>query len=159
MYARVMGEGIPVVGDTTSSQSNLLMEVRYTDMQGKTTNPGKLAQGTDFVAEISVHNPGQRGIYKEMALTTIFPSGWEIINNRLNDVDSPLKSDAFEYQDIRDDRVLTYFDLKGNEKKTFRIMLNAAYEGRFYLPSVQCEAMYDNRINARKPGRWVEVVK
>jgi hypothetical protein len=159
LYARVMGEGIPVVGDTTSSQSNLFMEVKYTDMQGKKTDPAKLAQGTDFVVEISVHNPGQRGNYKEMALTTIFPSGWEIINTRLNEVDSPLKSDAVDYQDIRDDRVLTYFDLKSNEKKTFRILLSATYEGRFYLPSVQCEAMYDNRINARKPGMWVEVGK
>ena len=159
MYARVMSEGIPVTGDTTSTQSNLYMTVRYSNMQGKTIDPAKLAQGTDFVAEISVQNPGQRGDYKEMALTTIFPSGWEIINNRLNDVDSPLKSDAFDYQDIRDDRVLTYFDLETHVKKTFRILLNATYEGKFYLPSVQCEAMYDNRINARRPGRWVEVKK
>ncbi len=159
MYARLMSDGIPVIGDTTSTQSNLFMEVRYTDMQGQRIDPAKLAQGTDFVAEIRVQNPGQRGVYREMALTTIFPSGWEIINNRLNDVDSPLKNDAFDYQDIRDDRVLTYFELNPNEKKTFRILLNAAYEGKFYLPSVQCEAMYDNRINSRKPGKWVEVVK
>ncbi len=159
MYVRIMSEGIPMTGDTTSSQSNLFMEVRYTDMQGKELDPVRLSQGTDFVAEISLHNPGQRGIYKEMALTTIFPSGWEIINSRLNDVDSPLKNDVYDYQDIRDNRVLTYFDLKGNERKTFRIVLNAAYDGKFYLPSVQCEAMYDNRINARKPGKWVEVVK
>ncbi|MCW0482641.1 alpha-2-macroglobulin family protein [Gaoshiqia sediminis] len=159
MYARVMSEGIPVTGDTTSAQSNLFMELRYTDMQGQKIDPARLAQGTDFVAEISVQNPGQRGIYKEMALTTIFPSGWEIINARLNDVDSPLKSDAFDYQDIRDDRVLTYFSLNPHERKTFRILLNAAYEGKFYLPSVQCEAMYDNRINSRKPGQWVEMVK
>ncbi len=159
MYARVMSEGIPVTGDTTSAQNNLFMEVAYTDMQGQKVNPEKLTQGTDFVAVVRVQNPGQRGAYKEMALTTIFPSGWEIINHRLNDIESPLKSDASNYQDIRDDRVLTYFDLKANEKKTFRILLNASYEGKFYLPSVQCEAMYDNRINARQPGRWVEVVK
>jgi len=38
------------------------------------------------------------------------------------------------------------------------ILLNASYVGRFYLPSVYCEAMYDNEINARKGGKWVEVV-
>ena len=159
MYARVMSEGIPLTGDTTSSQSNLFLDVSYTDMQGQRIDPAKLMQGTDFVAVVSVQNPGQRGVYKEMALTAIFPSGWEIINKRLNDVESPLKNDAFSYQDIRDDRVLTYFDLSPNEKKTFRILLTATYEGRFYLPSVQCEAMYDNSINSRKPGRWVKVVK
>jgi len=159
MYARVTTEGIPVTGDTTSVQSNLFMNVRYTDMQGNKIDPSKLEQGTDFVAVVTVQNPGQRGIYREMALTTIFPSGWEIINQRLNDVPSSLKNDAFDYQDIRDDRVNTYFELKPNERKTFRVMLNAAYEGKFYLPSVLCQAMYDNRITARRPGEWVEVVK
>ncbi|MGQ8337710.1 alpha-2-macroglobulin family protein [Sunxiuqinia sp. A32] len=159
MYARITSEGIPMTGDTTSSESNLRMNLRYTDMQGQLIDPTLIKQGTDFVAELSINNPGQKGVYKEMALTSIFPSGWEIINTRLNDVESSLKSDAFDYQDIRDDRVYTYFDLKPLEKKTFRILLNASYEGKFYLPSVNCEAMYDNRINARKPGKWVKVVK
>ncbi|MGV8091776.1 MAG: alpha-2-macroglobulin [Mangrovibacterium sp.] len=159
IYARLISDGIPVTGDTTSLQSNLLMDVHYTDMQGERIDPGSIKQGTDFVAEISVHNPGQRGIYEEMALTSIFPSGWEILNSRVNDVESPLKSDAFTYQDVRDDRVNTYFDLKPGERKTFRVLLNAAYEGRFYLPSVQCGAMYDNLIQARHPGKWIEVVR
>lgn len=159
LYARVVSDGIPLVGDSTSSQSNLFMDVNFTDMTGHKIDPTQLAQGTDFVAEISIQNPGNRGVYKEMALTNIFPSGWEIINKRLNDVESSIKSDEFTYQDIRDDRVLTYFDLNPNERKTFRILLSATYEGKFYLPSVQCEAMYDNRINARRPGRWISVTK
>lgn len=159
MYARVISDGIPVAGDTTSVQNNLLMEVYYTDMQGQRINPAKIKQGTDLVAEIIVRHPGQRGTYEELALTTIFPPGWEILNGRVNDVESPLKSDAFDYQDVRDDRVNTYFDLKPGERKTFRILLNAAYIGWFYLPSVQCGAMYDNLIHARKPGQWVEVVR
>ena len=42
--------------------------------------------------------------------------------------------------------------------KTFRIQLNATYQGKFYLPTVESEAMYDNTINARQPGKWVEVI-
>ena len=38
------------------------------------------------------------------------------------------------------------------------MILNAAYLGRFYLPTVYCEAMYDNEINASQAGKWVEVV-
>jgi uncharacterized protein YfaS (alpha-2-macroglobulin family) len=34
---------------------------------------------------------------------------------------------------------------------------NASYLGRFYLPPVGVEAMYDATINARVVGRWVEV--
>ncbi|MDP1744978.1 MAG: hypothetical protein Q8L90_05335 [Bacteroidota bacterium] len=42
---------------------------------------------------------------------------------------------------------------------TFRSVLYAAYIGKFYLPTIYCEAMYDNTINSRKPGKWVNVVK
>jgi len=63
------------------------------------------------------------------------------------------------YRDIRDDRVYTFFDLRAGETKTFRIMLNAAYLGKFYLPGAFAEAMYDGTINAKSEGTWVEVVQ
>ncbi len=63
----------------------------------------------------------------------------------------------FNYQDIRDDRVYTYFDLGANQSKTFRVQLNASYAGEFYLPAVVSYAMYDESISARVPGEWVEV--
>lgn len=76
-------------------------------------------------------------------------------------------SDPMDYQDVRDDRVMTYFDLPFNwsndknmkQSRTYRIQLNAAYAGRYFLPAVACEAMYDNRIRAISPGKWVEVMK
>jgi len=41
------------------------------------TDPTKLEQGTDFIAEVTVINPGSLVKYDNMALTQIFPSGWE----------------------------------------------------------------------------------
>ena len=67
--------------------------------------------------------------------------------------------DVPRHQDIRDDRVYSYFDVERNASRNFRILLNAAYVGKFYLPTVYCEAMYNNNINAQKAGQWVEVVK
>ncbi|MBL7891110.1 MAG: hypothetical protein JNL63_00660, partial [Bacteroidia bacterium] len=86
-------------------------------------------------------------------------SGWEIHNVRMDETESTVKTDIPTYQDIRDDRVYTYFDIPGNTTMKFRVVLNASYTGKFYLPTVACEAMYDNTISARKPGKWVEVVK
>ena len=98
------------------------------------------------------------GHYKELALTQIFPSGWEILNTRLFDSGTNQEGDKATYQDIRDDRVYTYFDLNAGAEKKFIVHLNAAYLGRFYLPTISCEAMYDNKISARKPGKWINVV-
>jgi uncharacterized protein YfaS (alpha-2-macroglobulin family) len=51
-----------------------------------------------------------------------------------------------------------YFDLRANERKTFTVLLNASYRGRFYAPAVAVAAMYDDRIHANNAGTWVEVV-
>ena len=62
-----------------------------------------------------------------------------------------------DYQDIRDDRVYSFFGLSSGNSKTFEILLNASYAGHFYLPATHCDAMYDNTIKALKKGMWVEV--
>jgi hypothetical protein len=158
LYARIILQGIPAKGDSTSSQSDLKMSVVYLSTAGKALDPSNLVQGTNFIAEVTVTNPGLRGSYEQMALTQIFPSGWEIINARMSDAaQSSTQASPFTWQDIRDDRVYTYFDIDPNRSKTFRIMLNASYLGRFYLPTTYCSAMYDNTINARTPGKWVEI--
>jgi uncharacterized protein YfaS (alpha-2-macroglobulin family) len=158
LYARVVMQGIPAQSDMTSTQNNLKMSVEYFTTDGKKANPAALPQGVNFIAEVTITNPGLRGAYHQMALTQIFPSGWEIINSRMSEVaQSGTQASPFTYQDVRDDRVNTYFDLDPNRSKTFRIMLNSTYLGRFYLPAVYCSAMYDNTINARIPGKWVEI--
>lgn len=159
LYARVSISGIPEMGDQTSAEENLKMRITYKDMQGNPIDVKSLQQGTDFKVDVRIENPGVMDNYEQMALTQIFPSGWEIVNTRFGDVDEVVKSDVPTYQDIRDDRVYTYFDLDRNKSKTFSITMNAAYVGKYYLPTVNCEAMYDDRIHARKPGQWVEVVK
>jgi len=135
------------------------MSIQYQTLKGKKIDPTSIEQGTDFVALVTLTNPGKRGNYEEMALTQVFPAGWELRNIRLDNIDYNLTNDNAEYQDIRDDRIYTYFDIGSSSSRTYSILLNAAYEGRYYLPSVYCEAMYDNGINAREAGGWVEVVR
>ena len=160
LYARIILEGVPEEGDKTSAESNLGMSISYHAMDGSSIDVSKLDQGTDFYAEVTLSNPGiKNSWYNEMALTQIFPSGWEIHNTHMDEGEQALKSSTPTYQDIRDDRVLTYFNVAVRQPVIFRVILNAAYIGKFYLPTVQCEAMYDNTINARKPGEWVEIVK
>ena len=157
IFVRVIQTGQPTIGDPTVVEKNLKMSIAYQSMDGKKIDPTRIEQGTDFVAEVTITHPGTRGIrYKELALSQIFPSGWEIQNTRMDAVGQTASSD-YEYQDIRDDRVYTYFDLDKNKSQTYRVQLNAAYPGKYYLPTVSCEAMYDRTIQARVPGAWVEV--
>ncbi|MCB0408780.1 MAG: hypothetical protein KDD29_01085 [Flavobacteriales bacterium] len=159
LFVQIQLDGIPLTGDQNSSQNDLNMEVKYLSMDGKTIDPTVLEQGTDFIAEVTIGNPGVRGHYKEMALTQIFPSGWEIRNTRMDVNGSTQLKDKPDYEDFRDDRVYTYFDVAKNKSRTYRVILNASYLGEFYLPTVYCEAMYDHEINAKKAGKWVKVVQ
>ena len=157
LYVRLIMKGIPVEGDEQNTSNNLNMDVIYQDMEGKSLDPLKIEQGTDFKAIVNISNPGSLGNYSHLALTQIFPSGWEIINTRLlglNDESSPSN-----YVDIRDDRVNTYFSINKYKRLTYVVILNAAYEGKFYKPAINCSAMYDNSIQSIIKGAWVEVVK
>ncbi len=159
LFIRVMTTGIPMQGMEKRKAENVSIAVTYKDMDGNRIDHTKIEQGTDFMAEVTVRNTGLRGYLKEMALNQIFPSGWEIHNTRMDGFRSAYSSSSFTYQDIRDDRVYTYYNLAVNQTRTYRIQLNATYLGKFYLPSVSTDAMYDNSISALEPGGWVEVVK
>ncbi len=162
LFVRLVLEGQPVAGQNNflPNRPDILdMDVVYKRLNGASFNPTTAKQGTDFYAEVTVKNPGRMGYYEQMALTQIFPSGWQIVNTRVNDNQSLLASSPFTYQDIRDDRVFTYFNIRENETLVYKVLLNASYIGRYYLSAVQCEAMYDKNISATKDGQWVEVVK
>jgi uncharacterized protein YfaS (alpha-2-macroglobulin family) len=157
LFIKLGAEGIPLVGDQSDDSNDLMMSVEYYTMDGRPLDISCLEQGTDVVAEVVITHPGVRGRYEEMALTQIFPSGWEIRNTRMDIAETNVVADKPEYCDIRDDRVYSYFDLPRNGTVRYRTILNAAYLGNYYLPTVYCEAMYDNEINARVAGQWVDV--
>ncbi|MDR0384989.1 MAG: Ig-like domain-containing protein [Prevotellaceae bacterium] len=157
VHVQISTTGIPVEGQETAAENRIKLRVSFSD--GKMTiDPVRLKQGTDFYAVIDVVNlsPANEA-YSNIALTQIFPSGWEIINNRLLDISSGDDTGNYDYCDIKDDRVYMYFDLKS--PKQFKIKLTATYTGKFYLPAAKVEAMYDGTINANTAGKWVEVVK
>ncbi len=156
VYARVIVEGVPRAGEEEPSENGVKLSVEYLDPESMTIDSDTFEQGTDFIAAISVKNPGDRGIYQELALSHVVPAGWEIHSMRLDETALEGAS-LFKYQDIRDDRIYTCFDLEPGETKTFKVLLNASYLGTFYLPLSMVEAMYDASINASTAGRWIKV--
>ncbi len=165
LYLKLITRGQPLTGDSSKPVNNtalLAMYVDYISQDGKPIDISKLSQGSDFIAKVTIKNTGKRGTYTEMALSQIFASGWEILNARMSETEgdgaSGFKSSWMSYQDIRDDRVYTFFNIRENETLTYYVQLNATYPGRYYLPPTMSQAMYDNTITASTAGRWIEVV-
>lgn len=159
LYVRLINRGKPPIGEEKEENENISTSITYKDMSGNSISPEELVQGTNFMMSVNVKNLGLMGEIKNIALINYVPSGWEIHNARMDENEAVLKNSPYTYQDIKDDKVLTYFDLGTNESKTFNVMMNASYEGKYYLPSVNIEAMYDNSIYARTKGMWIYVVK
>lgn len=156
---QLLNDTLPAIAD------NIRLDVKYTDMAGSPISVEDIRQGTDFMSAVTLSNISGTSDYSNLALTHIIPSGWEIYNERMivpevsssstNEANAPESSAGkYTYKDIRDDRVLTYFDLRRGESKTFTVRLQATYAGNFILPAIQCEAMYDALVQARtKAGR------
>jgi uncharacterized protein YfaS (alpha-2-macroglobulin family) len=156
LFTSFVQTGIPVEINDEPVRKDLGMTIRYTDMDGNTLDVTRLKQGQDFKAVVNLSHPGVRSSYLEVALNQVFPSGWQIVNTRVGEQSD--NATGLKYQDIRDDRVYSYFDLHKNKYRKVEVLLNATFCGKFYLPGIFCAPMYDESIQALEPGKWVEVV-
>ena len=166
LYASVMTRGLPRAGHEKSVSRGLKLQVSYTDMADSTEldlqGMPEVTQGTDIAITVDITNTSNAKV-ENIALTLPVAAGWEI-----NNANYSLKSDKdknyliinqFDYQDVRDDRVYSYFSLDKKQSKTFRILVNASYSGRYYLPAISASAMYNGDMQARKKGQWITITK
>ena len=153
------GQKAPDPTDPAKFQ-HIKTQVHYYDMDGLVLDPVSISIGTDFKAVVTVTNLLTRNSrIEELAISQIFPSGWQIINTRLSGMGNVNKDSRADYRDYRDDRVYTFFDINGSTDYKYTVFLNASFAGEYYLPPVSVEAMYDNEIQARTNGKWVKVVR
>ena len=155
VYVSIIQQGKLPLGEELTEQNNLTVATEFLDGNNKKLAVDQLRQATAIKARITVTNPTSNAV-THVALSQLFPSGWEIVNTSFTSLGGGASGKA-RYKDIRDDRVYFYFDLKPKTTRTFEIELNASYLGTYYLPGTQVEAMYDRDYFARTKGKWVNV--
>jgi uncharacterized protein YfaS (alpha-2-macroglobulin family) len=148
VYVRYTAKGLPVEGKEPALSEGLSLAVEYRDANKVLIAPENLKLGDDMEISVRVRNTFSQSV-EEAALVIPIPASWEIVNTRLG---GSASSSNFRYQDIRDDRVMTYFDLNRGEERTITFRVNKAYEGSFFRPAIHVYAMYDESIRALIPG-------
>jgi len=138
------------------NENGIALNIVYYDGQGTPIDCHSIAQGSEFFADIHVKNISHGYNLENLALTFNLPSGWEVFNDRLF---SGKEEEEAEYTDIRDDKVMWYFDLEENMEKCFTVSLRAAFEGKYILPATICEAMYDPSTFSNSESSHTEVCK
>lgn len=157
VFAQISQRYIPVFDHSNAINQGLNLIVSYVLPNGTPADIQSMMQGTNFTMVAEVTNTSTLTDYTNLALNEIFPAGWENMSTRYAGI-SETKSN-FDYQDIRDDRVSTFFDLKKGETKRFMIKLQASYAGTFYMPAIQCEAMYDASVIARTKAQEISIIR
>ena len=155
VHAVVAVTGTPKAGSEKAKADGLSMKISYVGTDGQPVRVDTLSRGRTFKAVVTVTNTGSAAV-RDLALAQKFPSGWEIQNDRAGKENFSYPA-GVTYQDFRDDRVYSFFDLGAGQSVTITTGLTATYPGRFYLPAVSCEAMYDDKVAALVPGQWTEV--
>ena len=170
LYVALAHRGIAASGDEQPVSRGLAIDTRFTAIDGRPLAVHALRSGVDFIAEVTVTNTSDREL-GNIALTQVVPSGWQIRNTRL---EGATDSAGIDYQHIGDDRLVSYFALSGangassssywwRERRdlpnaiTVRMLVNASFAGRFYLPAWQAAPMYDGAFEASTAGQWVDV--
>ncbi len=139
-----------------NKQKNPLRIYReYVDETGESVQMDKLRQNDLIFSRVRIRATQK---IQNLIINDRIPSCFEIVNTRLDRLpkSKSLKNKNFhpEYQDIRDDRLLTFLGINQPQRKRpdsneiiFHTPVRVSLTGICKLPPIQTEAMYDSRIN------------
>ncbi|MBC7474214.1 MAG: hypothetical protein H7263_07960 [Candidatus Sericytochromatia bacterium] len=162
VFINLEWNGVPINPNISDEKKNLSLDVDWLNEDGKTLDITNLKQGTSFYGHFRITNISGLSL-SELALVQLIPSGWEIENTRLSNDSAPAWTTSYKlnmekYTDIRDDRIMWFFDLPSNQKYyDFVVKLNAITEGKFILPPTIAETMYSKNYRAVKTGKNIFV--
>jgi uncharacterized protein YfaS (alpha-2-macroglobulin family) len=139
--------GVPTSGNVEEKDRGLKIRRAFLTPKGTPADLSKLKQGDVVIADITL--TGEQ-YYKNVVLVDLLPAGFEIENPRLSSSDTSDLSDSDMIDpakiDIRDDRVLIITDLAAGSR--YRYVARAVTSGKFKLPAVNAECMYDPAIKS-----------
>jgi alpha-2-macroglobulin len=144
-------------------EEDSFMKVRRTYYEystGREVEYNTVGQGQLLVCKITL--TGLDRSAENIVITDMLPAGFEIENPRLSASTElqwkPKNPISVQYLDIRDDRLLLFTNLPGNSTREFYYMLRVVNKGKFQLPVIGAEAMYDPEFHSYNGASEVKVI-
>jgi alpha-2-macroglobulin len=161
LFVTLFEEGIPLNDMIKTEQKGIELTRNFYDEDGSPMTLESIKQSRQFWIRYRVRSQTHEQLTR-LALSSLLPSGWEIINMRLENTEPPewvnnLKPMSGTYMDIRDDRVNWFFDLGWNNEANFLVKCNPTFKGNYRLPAITVEPMYSPDYYARIGGGEVSV--
>ena len=151
-------EGVKVNEKVKERDSFLSVRRTYYDYRSG-TQVTNFSQGQMIVAKITLQ--GFERSAENIVITDMIPAGFEIENPRLTEVDRLNVNSSnimkIDFSDYRDDRLILFTNLQRNKTTEFYYLLRAVNKGKFELPAIGTEALYDKEFSSYKGSKKVEV--
>ena len=150
--------GVPTDRAFQPASAGLEVQREVLSRDGAPVNLGSVRQGDLVVLKTRVRSVS--GPVWNVALVQLLPSGLEVENPRLETTETlswVTRAAQPRHFDLRDDRILIFTDLPANSWQEFYALVRAVSPGKFRLPPVQAEAMYDPALRATGERGEMEV--
>ncbi|HSU68197.1 MAG TPA: hypothetical protein VLJ39_15065, partial [Tepidisphaeraceae bacterium] len=156
--------GVPLV-PPQAADHGLSVRRQFLDERGKPLAANRVRSGDLVQVELTISSDTP---LEYIAIDDLLPAGLEIENSRLlttaADAAEPTPGaqpvNVFHDSrlDMRDDRLILIGDLTAAGKGTYVYTARAVTAGKFVLPPVHAECMYDTATNSLSPGGTFEVL-
>jgi len=161
LFVTLFREGVPLESKIKTESNGIRLTRSFYGADGLPTEIDQREQGKGFWVVYTVENTYNTTL-EEIALSSLFPAGWEIMNPRMakgpaREWVRKLGLSRGKYMDIRDDRVNWFFDLSRSRAIRVGVRINPTFKGEYVLPPVTVEAMYSPEFYARIAGGEVSV--
>ncbi|GBD89044.1 hypothetical protein BMS3Abin03_02988 [bacterium BMS3Abin03] len=155
-------EGIKINEKVKEEDSFMKVRRKYFSYKtGEEIRNNNFYQGELIVCKISL--AGYERSAENIVITDMIPAGFEIENPRLNAATDlqwkPKLPVVIEYMDIRDDRLLLFTKLQRRTTREFYYLLRVVNQGKFELPVISAEAMYDREYHSFNGAGKIRVIK
>ena len=133
---------------TKAEKNHLEIDREYRDLQGKVITEATL--GSEIEVHIQVRSLDDR-YFENIAIVDLLPGGFEVVNDSV-------KNNNVDYADAREDRVIFFGSITPDVKEmVYRI--KAINTGKFTVPPIFANSMYDPSVNAHSVAGHIEVIK
>ncbi len=155
-------EGIPFEVPQGAVDNGLRVRRRYLDASGSPLNLSEVKAGETVVVEIALSS---ERFLDNVAVVDLLPGGLEVENPSLEgksewvarllgeaarqaSAKSQVVLASPTFTSHRDDRVISFVDVRAGTCTMFYHVLRAVTRGEFQVPPVRAEALYDPRISS-----------
>ncbi|NOY77840.1 MAG: hypothetical protein GXO76_08225 [Calditrichaeota bacterium] len=159
-YYYWQAQGISSRLNIPEEDNDLIARRRYLTDKGNPLVYNTIRQGDLIVAEITIKAPDES--LKNVAVVDMLPAGFEIENTRLQSREGipwiGKQNYHPAYVDVRDDRLIFYGNFHAGKLYKFYYSLRAVTAGKFILPPIHAEAMYDPQKSSVASSGSVRII-